>query len=131
MDLCEENYQYLIRIIPDIVRMRGEHCSARPGHTDLYLEVLEQSKYTSLIHLTYYFEHAQGQVPDPDVVLRVYHDACQVEVIDLKQHALPIDALYEAPGLLNKWRANLFVAKWLAFCVNQGHSFEREKRVSA
>ena len=57
------------------------------------------------------------------MLLRVYHDARQVEVENLRQQTLPTHKLYEAPGLLNKWRLNLFVAKWLVFCVRQGHLF--------
>ena len=67
--------------------------------------------------------------PEPDVLLRVYHDAEQVEVIDLKQSSLPVHSLYEAPGLLNKWQVNLFVSKWLAFCVYQGHRFSPQSTV--
>lgn len=124
MDLCEENYGLLMRITPGLEQYQGKVCSCLPGHMDLYLEVQEQSVYTSLIHLTYYFQHHEGQSPDPDVLLRVYHDARQVEVLDLSQNALPMDKLYEAPGLFNKWRVNLFLSKWLAFCVRQGHIFD-------
>ena len=60
---------------------------------------------------------------DPDALLRVYHDARQVEVEALRQQTLPTHRLYEAPGLMNKWRVNLFVFKWLVFCLRQGHLF--------
>lgn len=123
MSLCEENYAHLLRMAPELKAMAGSQCSRRAGHMDLYLQVLEHTPYTSLIHLTYYFDHHDGQQPDPDVVLRVYHDARQVEVQELNQQVLPMERLFEAPGLLNKWRANLFVSKWLAFCVLQGHRF--------
>lgn len=123
MSLCEENYAHLLRMAPELRAMSGTQQSRRAGHMDLYLQVLEHTPYTSLIHLTYYFDHHDGQKPDPDVVLRVYHDARQVEVQELNQHVLPMERLFESPGLLNKWRANLFVSKWLAFCVLQGHGF--------
>jgi len=123
MDLCEENYAFISRLIPDLSNMQGRDCSRSREHADLYLEILEQSRYTSLIHLTYYFDSREKQEPDPDVVLKVYHDAGQVEVVDLKQSVLPLHSLYDAPGLQNKWQANLFVSKWLAFCVHQGHQF--------
>lgn len=121
--LCEENYHYLHSLIPQLKRLQGEHCSSRPDHQDLHLTILEQTPYTTLIRLTYQFPHADGGMSDPDALLRVYHDAQQVEVEDLRQHTLPTHRLYEAPGLLNKWRLNLFVFKWLAFCVGQGHVF--------
>ncbi len=107
--LCEENYQYLLSLIPQLKRLQGEHCSVRDEHQDLHLTIIEQTRYTTLIRLTYRFTHSDGNLSDPDALLRVYHDARQVEVEDLRQQTLPTDRLYEAPGLLNKWRLNLFV----------------------
>jgi len=104
-------------------RLQGEHCSSLRDHQDLHLRIIEQTPYTTLLRLTYEFPHVDGGVADPDALLRVYHDAQQVEVEDLRQQALPTRRLYEAPGLENKWRLNLFVGRWLAFCVQQGHLF--------
>lgn len=130
VELCEENYGYLRKLLPELREMRGRYRSCGDEHADLFLEVIEHSRYTSLVHLTYYFEHEQGREPEPDVMLRVYHDAEQAEVIDLKQSVLPVQSLYEAPGLLNKWQVNLFVSRWLAFCVFQGHGFTPQARQS-
>ena len=124
LDMCEENYAALMRLAPELAQLDGCHRSRVASHQDLYLEVLDQAPYTSQIHLTYYFDHHTGQKPDPNAVLRAYHDARQLEVVDLTQHILPTGRLYEAPGLLNKWKANLFVGKWLAFCLHQGHRFD-------
>jgi uncharacterized protein YqiB (DUF1249 family) len=126
--LCEENYHYLLKLVPELPRLEGNYRSCRPDHQDLHLAVLEQTPYTTLVRLTYKFRHDRDSelVADPDALLRVYHDARQVEVEDLRQQVLPVERLYEAPGLENKWRLNLFVAKWLAFCASQGHSFVPE-----
>lgn len=121
--LCEENYQHLHSLVPQLKRLQGKHCSSRPDHQDLHLTIVEQTPYTTLLRLTYEFPQAEGGLSDPNVLLRVYHDARQVEVEDLRQQNLPIRKLYEAPGLINKWRLNLFVSKWLVFCVGQGHMF--------
>jgi uncharacterized protein YqiB (DUF1249 family) len=123
MALCEENYRYLHSLIPQLRRLEGEHRSVRPDHQDLHLRIIEQTPYTTLLRLTYEFPHDSDEVADPDALLRVYHDARQVEVEDLRQQTLPTQRLYEAPGLENKWRLNLFVGRWLAFCVHQGHLF--------
>ena len=126
MALCEQNYSLLLRLVPGLRAMRGAHCAAVAGHADLHLEVLEHARYTSLLHLTYYFPHAQGRRPEPDAVLRAYHDARQLEVIELRQAdtVLSSATLYERPGLDNKWRLNDFVGKWLAFCLLTGYRFE-------
>jgi hypothetical protein len=127
MGLCEENYAILLRLVPQLSRLRGEHCCKRTGMA-LHLEILEQARYTTLLRLTYFFPHDDGVVhriprADPDALLRAYHDARQVEVIDLRQTALPLHNHYRCPALEAKWKANLFLSKWLAYCAAQGHRF--------
>lgn len=123
MVLCEDNYRNLLQIVPQLRRLQGEHRSTTPDHQDLHLSIIEQTPYTTLLRLTYRFVLDGREIADPDARLRVYHDARQVEVEDLRQQALPTERLYEAPGLRNKWRLNLFVSRWLMFCVKQGHLF--------
>ncbi len=135
MDLCEENYGALMRLIPDLRRIQGEERSVRDRDQDLHLEVLEQAPYTTLLRLTYYFPHTDGLVhrqkdADPDALLRAYHDAGQVEVLDLRQTALPIRNHYRYPALEAKWRVNLFLAKWMRFCLDQGYRFSFESGAS-
>ena len=125
MDLCEENYRLIHDLAPDIQHLRGKLVSAQPSHQDLHLEILEQSRYTTLIHLTYFFDNTQ--CPDPDVVLRVYHDSRQLEVIDLKQSSFTVLNSYSHPGLLIKWKINLFIYKWLNYCKHQNHQFSASK----
>ncbi|MDJ0739676.1 MAG: DUF1249 domain-containing protein [Gammaproteobacteria bacterium] len=123
MALCEDNYHCLLNLVPQLRRLQGRHRSTTPDHQDLHLTIVEQTRYTTLLRLTYHFPDEDGRMSDPDALLRVYHDARQVEVEDLRQQALPTQRVYEAPGLLNKWRLNLFVSRWLMFCVRQGHVF--------
>ena len=123
MDLCEENYLHLCRMAPGLESMRGDHHSLGKAGVDLRLEVLEQTRYTTLIHLTYTFPPERGGRTDPDAVLRVYHDACQAEIVELNQTALPLDRSFNHPSLERKWKANLFIAKWLEYCLQQGHGF--------
>ena len=128
MGLCEENYGLLMRMVPDLRELRGEWSSQCKGGLDLHLEIIEQGPYTSLLRLTHFFPYDDGQVhrvpeADPDALLRAYHDAGQVEVLDLRQTVLPIHSHYRPPALLAKWRANLFLAKWLIYCSREGHRF--------
>jgi len=129
MDLCEENYRALLRLAPQLREMNGYLRSELPKGMDLHLEVLEQTPYTTLLHLTYYFSQDTGLEPDPDTTLRAYHDAAQVEVQDLRQTALPLVRGPHYPTLEQKWKANLFLSKWLAFCVTQGHRFALHRAI--
>jgi hypothetical protein len=128
MALCEENYTVLRRLVPDLASLRGELRSQGPGGIDLHLEIIEQSRYTTLLRLTYLFPYEDDRIhrvpqADPDALLRVYHDARQVEVIDLRQTALPLHNHYQSPALDAKWKANLFISKWLGYCALLGHRF--------
>jgi len=134
MDLCDENYRTLIRLVPDLRGLRGCFLSRRSGCQDLYLEVLEQTPYTSLVHLTHLFsgpvESDQDSQSDPDVVIRVYHDSAQAEVVRLRQTALPLDRPPYQPTLQQKWKVNLFLSRWLAYTLGEGHRFGLAQRLN-
>lgn len=119
----DENYRFLMRLAPDLTLLEGRHLSSLGHGMDLYLEVHEQTPYTSLIHLTYYFPHPVGHYPDPDATLRVYHDFQQVDVVDMRQSALPLERWGSNPTLEQRWKINLFLSKWLNYCISQGHRF--------
>jgi len=140
MSLCEENFVLLGRLAPHLKEQREVAVSRRKGCVDLFLVVAEQSRYTSLIRLTHFFPGTDpgpasgldtaardrdrtGPRADPDARLRIYHDARQVEVLDLRQTVLPLRTDYQRPALEAKWRVNLFLGKWLTFCLQQGHRF--------
>jgi uncharacterized protein len=132
MDLCEENYRRLRRLAPELERLRGgQRCplDGRPaGGMDLHLEVLEQTPYTTLFRLTYFFGPEGERLPDPDAVIRAFHDARQAEILELQQSALPLDKAFHHPALEQKWRANQFLSKWLSYCVAQGYRFPAPDR---
>ncbi len=121
--LSEENYHHLLRLAPDLQLLEGKHVSSLGHGVDLHLDVHDQTPYTSLIHLTYYFPHGVGHYPDPDATLRVYHDFRQVDVLDLRQSALPMRRWGGNPTLEQRWKINLFLSKWLSYCILQGHQF--------
>jgi uncharacterized protein YqiB (DUF1249 family) len=123
LDLSEENYVLLMRLAPTLAQMSGRYQSNLEHGMDLYLEAMEQTPYTSLVHLTYYFSHAVGDYPDPDATLRVYHDSRQIDVLDLRQSTLPLHRWGDNPTLEQRWRINLFLSKWLQYCIVQGHGF--------
>lgn len=130
--LCEENFVLLSRLAPQVRTCGGIFVSRLKDGVDLHLSIEEQARYTTLLRLTYFFADGDGGHSDsvvgadPDARLRVYHDARQVEVLDLRQTALPRLAHYQPPALDSKWRVNLFLWKWLAYCLHQGHRFGSE-----
>ncbi len=123
VSLCEENYDLLLRLAPELPHMEGDYRAHLPGHADLHLSILQRSRYTTLLRLTYLFEDGR-EAAEPDALLRVYHDAREVEAVELHQSVLPTGNLYEAPALANKWQVNWFITKWLGFCVSLDYRFE-------
>jgi uncharacterized protein YqiB (DUF1249 family) len=125
MELCEENFARLVRIAPDLGARSGIYTSIGVDGVELHLDVQEQARFTTTCRLTYLFpaQGAQSRRADPDALLRIYHDSRQVEVLDLRQTILTVRTDYQPPALAVKWQANVFLAKWLAYCLRQGHVF--------
>lgn len=124
--LCEENYRLLMRLAPQLLSMRGEYQSRIAGIPPLLLQVEHSGPFTREVRLNYLFETGDKQFPlvDPGMLLRLYSDTGQLEVIEIKkQQCLPIEGLYQSPGLQQKWKANLFVGHWLEYCLSKSYFF--------
>lgn len=122
LELYEENYLLLLRLCPNLNSLQGHQHATDESGLKLHLQVLEQTPYTSLIHLTYQFGDGENPLPDPDAYLRAYHDARQLEVVRLRESALPLGQCPQCPTLQQKWHINLFLSKWLRYCLLT-HSF--------
>lgn len=124
--LCDENYRLLMRLAPLLLTMQGEYLSRIQGNPPLHLMVSKTGPFTREVRLNYLFHTTQQEQPllDPDVLLRLYADTGQVEVIEIKrQQCLPVEGLYQSPGLQQKWKANLFVGRWLEYCLGRSYFF--------
>lgn len=139
LELLEENYRLLLCLAPDLRLLSGAHRASGQG-TDLYLDIIDQARYTTVVRLTYRFprhcleaggsasDHEETALQsDPDARLRVCHDAQQVEVLALRQTVLPLLGDDRLPSLRSKWNANWFLAKWLAYCVSEDYRFFPER----
>lgn len=120
MDIYEYNYLRLRKIVPDL-NIADEMISVSPGHLDLFLSVTERCKYTTMIRLTYHFKQEEQIICQPDMHIKVYHDARNAEVLDRldRKHR----RVYSGETLQQKWRLNRFLYKWLGYCIHQGHYF--------
>ena len=120
MDMYEQNYIRLRNIAPDLY-IADEMISSVPGHNDLYMTITQRCKYTTMLRLTYRFEEEDRILAEPDLQLKVYHDARVVEVQQL--HSRTHGPLYMADLIEQKWTMNRFLFKWLGYCLYQGHYF--------
>lgn len=133
MDLYESNYIRLRRLIPDIDALGDTAVSVSQGCLDLQYLLLEHTRYTTSFILTYYFDDHSRFITEPNLEIRVYHDARLAEVISAvlhkhhycNQRAFSVDKLIspDLSILQSKWRLNRFLYKWLNFCLLRGHMF--------
>ena len=131
MDLYECNYIQMRRLLPVIPPVPTIRVSQASGSPDLHLRIIERCRYTSELGLACWLHHEGGlSIAEPDVRIRVYHDARQAEVVAAHfQHpvlrpAHRADATHMGmAGLGQRWHLNRFLYKWLNYCLGQGHRF--------
>jgi len=128
MELYEQNYMRLRSIAPDL-KVADEMISTVPGHQDLHLSITQRCRYTTMLRMTYQFEDDGKLLFEPDLHLKVYHDARVVEVQQLTSRAH--GPMYIAELIDHKWRMNRFLYKWLGYCLHQGHYFQSMQHLKA
>ena len=125
MALYESNFLRLQQLVPDLVRLDGYYRSCVAGDCDLHLEIIERSRYTVTLSLSYFFVEDGVRIADPDMRIRVYLDGRLAEVMQLNGD-------HRHPGLRRlirthrhemnlRWRRNMVLNKWLEFLMGQGH----------
>jgi uncharacterized protein YqiB (DUF1249 family) len=128
MELYEVNYMRIRRLCPGLDTIPHYAVSRVEGTLDLHIQILDRCKYTTTILMTYYFQEGLGHWrPNPNLEVRVYHDARQAEALSRsyrsprsRRHA---QAWKGQSELVNRWNLNRFLYKWLGFCHHQGHLF--------
>ena len=128
MTLYESNYLRLRSLVADVRALSGPRISRVASDCDLHLHVLEHSRYTSFLRLTYLFDDPEGVVAEPDLELRVYHDARLAEACRCarrhRHSGLESIRSTLATGTLGeRWLRNMLLNKWLDYCVERGHGF--------
>ena len=125
MALYESNYLRLMRLVPELDRLDGCFRSRVAGDCDLYVEILERSRYTVTLSLTYHFETDDGLLIDPDMSVRAYLDGRLAEVLAIgrqqRHPALRQLVREHRKELDRRWRCNMLLNKWLDYLGEQGH----------
>lgn len=126
MSLYESNYLRFLRLVPE-TDIPFDHAVSRGIDQDLHLRVLQRCRYTLTVHLTHWFDDGEHVRPDPDLKLRIYRDARLAEAIycdACSRYAALAGVPHIGDGVLAaQWPRNLLLNKWLAYCLQQGHSF--------
>jgi uncharacterized protein YqiB (DUF1249 family) len=125
MSVYESNYIRLLNLIPDLEHIDGCFRSRVAGDCDLHVDIMERSRYTLTLTLTYFFQSENGRVADPDMLVRVYLDGKLAEAVSLgrKQRHVEFRRLLSEHGreLGPRWTRNMVLNKWLEYLLEQGH----------
>ncbi len=125
MALYESNFLRLLQLIPEIGRLDGCFRSRVAGDCDLFVDIIETSRYTVTLSLTYHLPTDEGLLTDPDITVRVYLDGQQAEVLAIgerqRHEALRRLVFEHREELDRRWRFNIVLNKWLDYLYDQGH----------
>lgn len=131
MELYEQNYMLMRVLAPDLHRMAEGPFESRAGDAmPLEISEIKHTAYTSTFKLTYRFssnnEKHRGR-REPDLSIRLYHDARSCEVMSGLMPEGRIE-IRRTRDLEEGRRLNRFLRKWLAYCLRQGHSFTEHRK---
>lgn len=125
MTLYESNYIRLRQLIGRLDALPDRLRSELEGEPPLSLAVVERCRYTTTVQMTYWFATEKGPVSDPDLLVRLYHDAGMAEVRSChngRRHRLLRRFSCPRPGeIAQRWAANMMLHKWLEYCLDRHH----------
>ncbi len=125
MALYDSNYLRLNQLIPELDRLDGYYRSRVAGDCDLHVEIIERSRYTITMSLSYFFNEGDIRIADPDMKVKVYLDGQMAESTGFSgehRHAAfrRLTRMHRAE-LDKRWRRNIILNKWLEYLMDQGH----------
>jgi hypothetical protein len=130
MTIYESNYIKLSHLASSFDWPDNAVVSTTERDKDLHAQLVRREPYTTTLRMTYWFEEGGTiAVPDPDLILRVYHDARLVEAVAGRDrhchHKLRELAGGSGAELDRRWRINMMLNKWLDYLFEVGHSLDR------
>jgi uncharacterized protein YqiB (DUF1249 family) len=128
MTIYESNYVKLQQLADVDAATTVARVSQVPDDCELHLDVLRTERYTTTLRMTYWFPENGEPVADPDLTVRVYHDARLAEALAARiahRHRVlqDLDPAHAAE-LGRRWRVNMLLNKWLDYLVEVGHAFD-------
>lgn len=126
MELYEQNYLLMRLLAPELGKMQPNvYLSVVGGAMPLELSDIVHSRFTTTFKLTYRFSRQDKQYRkerEPDLAIRLYHDARSCEVMSGLMPEGRIEPR-RTRDLREGYRLNRFLHKWLSYCLRQGHGF--------
>ena len=129
MTLYAANYVSLRQLLGDLRGLPSNLVSDSQSDLRIYLMVCERSCYTTSLYMTYWLDVGGHRKPNPNLNIRVYHDARLAEAVSCRHRPQPakpqgIAAPWKSE-LLRRWSLNILLRKWLEHCLDHRHRFSR------
>ena len=128
MLLYESNYLKFNQLVGELSVDTSNWISRATRDNDLFLQKTLAEPYTTGLCMTYWFRDSQGiEIKDPDMTIRIYHDASQVEAVSClaghrHRRLREIESTHSGE-LDRRWRINMMLNKWLDYLLDSGHGF--------
>ena len=128
MALYESNHARLRQLLGDVTNLPLTSVSSSRTDMNLHVTRAERCRYTTSLYMTYQFQSTDGIRQDPNLLLRVYHDARLAEALSCceqpRHRALQGLWLPARTELERRWTLNVMLNKWLEYCLDNGHTFQ-------
>jgi len=125
MSLYESNYLRLQQLVPELERLDGYYRSRVAGACDLHVEIIDRSRYTVTLSLSYFFYESERRIAEPDMKVRAYLDGQLAEAMSLcgdhRHVELNGPSGVHREELDRRWSRNVVLNKWLEYLMDQGH----------
>jgi hypothetical protein len=120
--LHEANYAKLMRVVPPLRYLSTPSRMEARGHAQvLLLNVLEKTRYTTVIALGLQHATSTPWLSSQTLSVRIYHDARVAEVTGFQQHRhFTSNYEYPNPDMFHKnekQQLNKFLGEWLDHCL--------------
>lgn len=135
MTLYESNHARMKQLLGNLLQLPEHAVSRSASDLSLHFCLQERSRYTTVMQMTYWFEGAAGSEANPDLTVRLYHDARLAEAVDcagMPRHAALKPLWRPARSELEqRWTLNILLNKWLEFCLDHRHVFSHTTHPAA
>lgn len=127
MTLYEGNHVRMRQLLGNLWHLPPTLISISATDLSIHLSLKGRSRYTSNLRMTYKLESEGIVSTDPDLSVRVYHDARLAEAVSCCEQPrhdvfrglwVPVTAELE-----KRWLLNLLLHKWLEHCLDHRHVF--------
>ncbi|MCM2336367.1 MAG: DUF1249 domain-containing protein [Pseudomonas sp.] len=132
MALYTENHARMTRLFEPADLAAGAYVSEIGDGLPLFLDVIEQHRYTTELRLSYAMRDPVTGEPDPSAYLRLYHDTRQLEATHcyIGRRWQDVIGMFPPPAEVvgHRLRMNTFLGKWLQYLAERGHGVATLKR---